>query len=135
MFNKDANHSQQDTIISSSIKVEGELNATSDIIINGQVTGAVSTQGNLVVGEKAEITADIKATNARVAGKIKGNLQIDGRLELATTSKIHGDIVTKILVVAEGAQINGHCQMETTVKTEKIENLTPFSSKSNKKIV
>ncbi len=134
MFTKDSNRSPGgDTIISSSIRVEGELNSTGDIIIDGQVTGGISTQGNLVVGEKAEITADIKASNARIAGKVKGNLQIEGRLELAATSKIHGDIIAKVLVVSEGAQINGHCQMETPAKVEKIETPTALS-KGNKKL-
>ncbi len=129
MFSKDTSSNQAETVISSAIKVEGDLNSVGDIIIDGKVHGTVITKANLLVGEKAEITANIKAANAKVAGYIKGNLEIAGKLELNATSKIDGDIIAKILVVTEGAHLNGHCQMEMPVKEE----LAAANTKSSKK--
>ncbi|MFA4937059.1 MAG: polymer-forming cytoskeletal protein [Patescibacteria group bacterium] len=118
MFSKNTSSDQAETIISSAVKVEGDLNSAGDIIIDGKVHGTIITKANLLVGEKAEITANVKAANAKVAGHIKGNLDISGKLELNATSKIDGDITAKVLVVTEGAQLNGHCQMEMPVKEE-----------------
>ena len=36
------------------------------------------------------------------------------RLELAPTSHVSGDVVTKVLVVADGAKLDGRCQMGST---------------------
>ncbi|MFH1112143.1 MAG: polymer-forming cytoskeletal protein [Patescibacteria group bacterium] len=129
MFSKDTSSNESETIISSAIKVEGDLNSAGDIIIDGQVHGTITTKANLMVGEKAEITADVKATNAKVAGHIKGNLEITGKLELSASSKIDGNITAKILVVAEGAHLNGHCQMEMPTKEE----ATTVNTRSSKK--
>lgn len=128
--NREGAGTEAETIISSSVKVEGDLTSGGDIIIDGRVEGTVTTQRNLVVGEQAEIIANVKAANAKIAGHIKGNLEISGKLELGPTSKLQGDVVAKVLVVAEGAQLNGHYQMETPLK---VEATTPAAKVASKR--
>lgn len=120
MFSKDSASSGAETIIGPSIKVKGGLVGGGDIVVGGKVEGSITTQHNLMVTEKAEVDADVKAANAQVAGFIKGNVSVSGKLELAPTSKILGNISAKILVVAEGAQINGNCQTGLGEKNESI---------------
>jgi cytoskeletal protein CcmA (bactofilin family) len=110
MFKND-NHTEADTIIGPSVQVEGELSSQGNIHIEGAVNGSIETTANLTVGEGARITANVKALNAHIAGQLKGNLVVQEKLELATTSKIEGDVVAKILVITEGAQLDGRCQM------------------------
>jgi len=132
MFNsKDGTREAADTIISAAVKVEGDLISDGNIIIDGRVDGVISTKADLMVGDKATIHAGIKATNAKIAGRIKGNLEIAERLELASTSRIDGDIIARVLMVAEGAQLNGKLQMSHLEKLEKPETVAP--TKSNKK--
>ena len=115
MFGTDGK-SGAETFIGPSVHVEGDFNSQGNIQVEGSVTGTIKTAANLVVGEQATINANIEATSAYVAGKVKGNLVIQDSLELASTSVVNGDIVTKILVMADGAQLNGHCRMgEATV--------------------
>jgi len=57
------------------------------------------------------LVANVKAQSAYIAGYLKGNLVVTERLELAPTSHIVGDVVAKVLVVTEGAQLDGKCQM------------------------
>lgn len=120
MFSKDSASSGAETIIGPSIKVKGGLVGGGDIVVGGKVEGSITTQHNLMVTEKAEVDADVKAANAQVAGFIKGNVSVSGKLELAPTSKILGNISAKILVVAEGAQISGNCQTGLGEKNESI---------------
>ncbi|MFH1867154.1 MAG: polymer-forming cytoskeletal protein [Patescibacteria group bacterium] len=131
MFSKDNDSAGSETIIGPSIKVKGGLVGGGNIIVGGKVEGSISTQHNVLVGEKAEIMANVKAANAQVAGFVKGNVAVTGKLELMPTSKIMGNIVAKILVVAEGAQLNGSCQMGVLEKGE-APNPSPVA-KVNKK--
>lgn len=110
MFKTDGN-SGTETLIGPSVHVKGDFKSQGNIQVDGQVTGTIQTSGNLRIGEQAKITANISAANAFVSGLIKGNVIISERLELSASAKIEGDVSTKILVIAEGAQLNGRCQM------------------------
>ena len=98
----------QETIIAQGVKVEGDFTSEGNVFIEGDVSGRIQTNQDLRVGEMAKIQADIRAKNAIIAGEIHGNLSIEGTLELIASSKIFGDVTTKVLSVAPGAMLNGH---------------------------
>lgn len=100
-----------ETIIGSSVKVEGDFVCQGNMVIDGEVKGNVKTQGFLKVGEKSLIIAGIEAAGARISGQVRGNIKIDDYLEITRTAKIFGDIETSRLLVAEGALLNGRCTM------------------------
>ena len=110
MFKGD-DHSESDTLIGPSVKVEGDFSSQGNITIEGALSGTIETAANLTIGEHAHLVANVKAQNAYVAGYLKGNLVVAERLELSPTSHIDGDVVAKILVITEGAELNGRCQM------------------------
>lgn len=99
------------TVIAHGVSVEGNFSGESDMIIEGEVSGTVHTLANLSVGPDAKITASVAATNAVVAGKIRGNIVIEERLDLLESSVISGDVEAKILSVVPGAKINGKISM------------------------
>lgn len=116
MFNKNQNDAlpkKIETIIGPSVKVEGNFKGEGDIIIDGVLVGTLETENNLKVGNGAIIEASIRANNAFISGKIKGNLVIKGKLEIASTAVILGDIKTQILSVESGAHILGKILMPT----------------------
>ncbi|MEA3225789.1 MAG: polymer-forming cytoskeletal protein [Planctomycetota bacterium] len=110
MSNRDAGH-EPETVISASVKVEGDFISQGNILIEGEVEGSLRTDKDLRVGEHARISADVSASSATVAGEVRGNIDIAGRLELEPTAKIFGDVKTADLVVASGAIISGKITM------------------------
>jgi cytoskeletal protein CcmA (bactofilin family) len=100
-----------ETIIAASVKVEGDFSSQGSVLIEGTVEGKLHTAKDLRVGERAKISADVSATNAVVAGEIRGNLSVTEKLELEPTARIVGDVRTKILLVSAGATINGRIVM------------------------
>lgn len=130
MFNKnqDAVVSKRiETIIGPSVKVEGNFKGEGDIIIDGILIGTLETENNLKVGEGAMIEANIRANNAFIAGKVKGNITIKGKLELSGSAIILGDIKAQMLSIETGARIQGKLSMpgvkiasEEQVKVEPI---------------
>jgi len=100
-----------ETIIGPSVKVDGDLNATGNVIIEGSVNGNISTDKDITIGVAADIVADVKATNATISGKVKGSMEIEGHLNIKSSAKINGDIKTATISIESGAQINGMLNM------------------------
>jgi len=114
MFNKDeenTNIKTAETIIGPSIKVKGNFHGQGNIIIEGEVEGSVKTENNLLIGDKAKITANIESKEAKIGGKIIGNIKVKGYLEITSSAKITGEIEAGLLSIEKGAMVNGRCTM------------------------
>ncbi len=109
---------EPETVIAASVKVEGDFQSEGNVLIEGVVEGSLKTERDLRVGERARITADVSAANATVAGEVRGNLVVTERLDLEPTARVHGDVRTKVLVVASGATINGKITMGAEAQAE-----------------
>lgn len=116
-----------ETIIAHGVRLEGDLVAEGDLIIEGEVHGTVKTQGDLRIGEQALVQANIEAGNALVSGAIRGNIIVRGKLELLPSSSMTGDVVTDVLAIGPGAQVNGNISMgvEAAPKGKKRATETP----------
>ncbi|MBU1131769.1 polymer-forming cytoskeletal protein [Patescibacteria group bacterium] len=101
----------EDTIIGSSIKVEGDLVSSGNIVVEGEVTGTIKTEKTLKVGEGAKIVANVSAREAYISGKVQGNIEVQDKIELASTGEINGDIQSKSLIILAGAVFNGKSTM------------------------
>ncbi len=113
MFRKNEGEMQGgETVIAPGVKVEGDFTSQGFVLIDGEVVGSIKTESDLDIGERAQISADVTASNAHVAGSVKGNIKVGERLEVARTARIFGDITSKVLVVEQGALINGKVTMD-----------------------
>lgn len=113
MFNKPSQGASNEfeTVIGPSVKVKGDFNAQGNIVVEGIVDGSLKTAGNLEVGEKARVTANIEAREAKIGGQINGNVKIKGFLEITAAAKIFGDIEAASISIERGATFNGKCVM------------------------
>lgn len=100
-----------ETVIALGVRLEGEMAAEGDLVIEGEVHGTVRTGGDLRIGESAMVEANVEAQNAIIAGEVRGNLKVHGKLELFPSSKLTGDVTTEILAIGPGAQVNGTISM------------------------
>jgi cytoskeletal protein CcmA (bactofilin family) len=96
------------SIISADMAIQGGVNATGDVQIDGRVEGDVRSIG-LVIGEKAEIHGEVFAEDITVRGKVVGRIHAR-KLLLAATSHVEGDILHEALVVEAGAFFEGNCR-------------------------
>ncbi len=90
---------------------KGDLRFEETLRIDGKFEGTIRSGKNLVVGETADVNADIEVTSLYVSGKLSGSARISGRIELTSTARVQSDLVTSILVVEEGAVFEGRCSM------------------------
>ena len=101
-----------ETVVGPSVTIEGDFVSKDDMKVEGRVKGSVKTGKNVFVGEGAEIEAEVKAENAIISGRVSGNINIKGKLELTPTARVFGDIKCRVLSIAPGAIFSGNSQME-----------------------
>lgn len=122
MFNKNQPMSPKsiETIIGPSVRVEGDFKGEGDLIIEGMLIGSLQTKNNLKIGQNAVVEANVRANNAFISGKVKGNVTIKGKLEITGTAVILGDIKTQIISIESGALLQGNISMPlgTNIKEE-----------------
>lgn len=81
--------------------------------INGRFEGKLNTKGALMVGEHANVIADIVGEEITIAGRVKGNIKATKELKIISPARIEGEIQTPLLSVTEGAAINGVIKMSS----------------------
>ena len=96
------NYDQEISILSHGLKFDGKLTSEGNVRIDGDFTGDILINGNLTLGEKSLVKANIRATNITISGKIDGTVEASEKVVLESTSRLVGDIKAKILVVNEG---------------------------------
>ena len=100
-----------DTIIGSAVKIKGDLISTGNVSIHGAVEGQVQTDGDVVVGDSAKLSAQLTAQNAQIAGQVRGNITVAGLLKLTASASVHGDISAQTLEIEPGAVFVGKSSM------------------------
>jgi len=109
--------SDETTIIGRGVKIDGKLNCNGSIRVEGEIKGDISSQGSVMVGERGNVNGQIKADSITIGGKVTGTVNALKKLVLDTTGDLKGDIITKILVVEEGARFEGNSKMGTSGNT------------------
>ena len=99
-----------DTVIGSNTSFEGSFVSSGNVRMDGQFAGSLEISGNILVGESADIHADINARNISIAGTVRGNIT-GNKVQLLRTGRIWGDISAAALTTEEGAFIDGKIAM------------------------
>ena len=103
--------------------IQGEINADSNLRIDGTVKGHVITKGRLVVGVNGKIEGDIVCQNEDIEGEIQGTIKVGELLSLKATAKLNGEMTTNKLHIEPGAEFSGTCTMGNKTKSTSTKNL------------
>lgn len=102
---------QADTIVGGHVELKGSLRNQGSIQIHGNVTGDVSSDASVIVGETAVVTGPIVAKSVEIAGHVHGSITADDHVELNPKCVVKGDITTKRLSIKPGATFIGKSVM------------------------
>ena len=116
--NNNSSTSVDVSILSSGVKIEGKLYSEGNMRIDGKVIGDVTVNGNLTLGESAEVKGEVRAKNITLSGKVDGLVEVNEKLILESQSVLEGDLTAKILVIEEGAKFEGKSNMSSKPKPE-----------------
>jgi cytoskeletal protein CcmA (bactofilin family) len=119
-----------DIYSSGSLDLQGDLEGNIDIlgklVVAGSVTGdskasdiyanrakfigEVQSKGTVVIGRGSVVVGNVIATEANIAGAVKGDIDVRGPVILDSTAIIKGNIKSQSVKINTGAKIEGLCQ-------------------------
>jgi cytoskeletal protein CcmA (bactofilin family) len=93
--------------------MQGSLvfNEPLNLKIQGKFEGKLDTKGILVIGDKAEVNADIVGDTIIISGKVSGTVTASRELKLLYPSVVNGELRTSLLIIEKGSILNGNCKM------------------------
>ena len=113
------------SVIGPGVVWKGQLSGKGGVRIEGALDGDINLKGTLVVGETGRVTCkQLRANVVIVAGAVRGNIVAE-KLEIRSTGRVWGDVVTAAFSTEEGAFLRGQVTMEE--KVEIAETMTPES--------
>ncbi|MCG6972096.1 MAG: polymer-forming cytoskeletal protein [Desulfobacterales bacterium] len=93
--------------------VEGTIEFKDTVRLEGSVNGTISSSdGTVILGEKAEVQGDIRVNIAIIRGKVNGKIEARTRIELYPPARIEGDIQSRAVSIQSGVIFNGNCSMK-----------------------
>ncbi|MCS7248759.1 MAG: polymer-forming cytoskeletal protein [Anaerolineales bacterium] len=103
------------SILGTGISWKGSLSGSGGLRIEGAFDGNIALRGVVVVGESGRVTCEhLRANTVIIAGMIKGNITAE-RVEIRSTGRVWGDVVTTTFATEEGAFLRGQICMEEKV--------------------
>jgi len=93
------------TLIDAQADVEGTLKGK-DAQILGRFRGEVAISGRLQIGEASHVEAKVAADAAEIAGEFRGDIAARS-VTLTEKARVQGRVDAQLLVVRDGAQLNG----------------------------
>lgn len=113
MFFKKSNRTQNtiDTLIGADSKIEGNINFSGGLRVDGTVLGAINepndTPSTLILSEHGRIEGAVTVAKVVINGSVTGPVKASQFIELQTKARIVGDVYYNSLEIHTGAVIEG----------------------------
>jgi cytoskeletal protein CcmA (bactofilin family) len=101
------------TLLGKGSEFEGKLSFEGTVRVDGKLTGEIFTDDVLVVGEGAEVNAEVTVGSIVIQGTVRGNITAKRSVEIHSPGRVKGNINTPSLFVEKGVFFDGHCQMDS----------------------
>lgn len=109
MFNRKSD--KLDLILGENSKITGDVESAGTILVEGIIIGSIHGE-KVILGEKSYVKGDISANSISAAGKTEGRLKGRKSIEVKSTGRVSGDIITRKLSITGGAIFNGMSLMD-----------------------
>lgn len=106
------------SVLGAGVIWHGSINGSGGVRVEGAFEGEIALRGMLVVGETGRVTClNVRANTVIVAGAVRGNITTQ-KLEIRSSGRVWGDVITTAFVTEEGAFLRGQIRMEETVELD-----------------
>ncbi|MEO0139169.1 MAG: polymer-forming cytoskeletal protein [candidate division WOR-3 bacterium] len=119
MFRKKRDFSSTELYVGKGTVIKGDISVEGSGVVEGVIEGNLDVKGELILGKNGKIRSqEIKVGSLLCMGEIITNIIIGERLEFQNTAIFKGDLRCKILVVEEGAKLEGNISQLIDVQTQ-----------------
>jgi len=91
---------------------EGRMVFNEIVRLDGAFRGEIASNDTLIVGDTAEIQAEVTVGTLILSGRFKGNIKAVTRVELRAPAEVEGNIESPALSVEDGVLFNGTVTMK-----------------------
>lgn len=93
--------------IGASMTIKGEIRSREELIIEGEVEGAVESHSVVTIGPNGKVRANIKAREVVIYGSVRGNVEVSEKILIREKGSLVGDIKTAGIGIDDGAYFKG----------------------------
>jgi len=94
-------------------KFEGKLHFEGRVRVDGFFKGEIKSDDTLVIGDGAEVHAEIDCATVIVrGGSVTGNIRAKNALEIHAPGKVIGNIHSPSIFIDRGVEFQGSCRMD-----------------------
>lgn len=94
-------------------RFEGKLYFEGRVRIDGVFKGEIKSDDTLIIGEGAEVHAEIDVATVIVrGGSVQGNIRASQSLEIHAPGKLVGNVHSPSLFIERGVEFQGSCRMD-----------------------
>lgn len=105
------------TLLGKGSEFEGKLSFEGTVRVDGKLTGEIFTDDVLIVGEGAEVNAEVTVGAIVIQGTVRGNITAKRSVEIHSPGRVKGNINTPSLFIEKGVFFDGQCQMDSSGAT------------------
>ena len=117
------------TVIGEGVKlVSAKLTGMGSLRIDGEFTGDIEIEGEIILGESGCVYGNITSRQALIAGTVEGMIKCKASIHATQTSKISGDLEGSALIIDEGANFNGSCKTVNQITNTTVNQLSSPNS-------
>ncbi len=91
--------------------LKGELTFEETFRIDGKFEGKIPTGSELIIGDSAEVDAEIHVERVSINGTLKGVVHATERIEIHPRARVTANLHAPVLRIEEGAFFQGSCDM------------------------
>ena len=105
-------HASTPGLVSKGVEITGDILFAEELRVVGRVVGKViSETGSLVIEQAGRVEAQVEVGICVIRGTLNGDVKAQSRIEIYKTGRVRGDLTAPVLLVEEGAVINGSIGM------------------------
>lgn len=109
--------------------LKGELTFEETFRIDGRFEGKIPSGSELILGDSAEVDAEIRVERLSINGALKGSVHASERIEIHPRARVTAELHTPVLCIEEGAFFQGSCSMTGEKAPKLVELPVPASRK------
>lgn len=103
--------SDVNTLVGRGSHFDGKMTFEGIVRVDGSFSGEIVSDDTLIIGEGAEVRAELDVATVVIYGLVYGNIRASNCVELHAPGHLVGNIVSPSLVVERGACFDGNCRM------------------------
>lgn len=103
--------SAERTVLGPTLEIEGEIEGSEDLVIQGKVNGRIVSKKALTIDQSGDVNATVTTEALAVSGRLNGNVEASDKVEIRREGTMIGDIKAPRVVIADGAKFKGRVEM------------------------